>query len=76
MSTCLSDLPDLTGNIRSFWMGMPLRKSYVAWLPQEEADTILYIQNAVFPMLIEMGADEKELGQLFINGPRNYFEGR
>jgi phosphotriesterase-related protein len=36
----------------------------------------LYIQNAIFPMLIEMGVDEKALKHLFINGPRNYLEGR
>ena len=35
----------------------------------------LYIQNAVFPMLVEMGADKYALDLLFINGPRNFFEG-
>ena len=35
----------------------------------------LYIQNVVYPMLKEMGADGKELKDLCIKGPRNFFEG-
>jgi phosphotriesterase-related protein len=35
----------------------------------------LYIKNAVFPQLREMGVSEESLSSLCIDGPRNFFEG-
>ena len=35
----------------------------------------LYIQKVVYPMLREMGANDEELKNLCIKGPRNFFEG-
>ncbi len=36
----------------------------------------LYIKNVVFPMLREMGLSEKAINDLFVVGPRNFFEGK
>ena len=35
----------------------------------------LYIKEVIFPQLREMGVDEPILSRLFVNNPRNFFEG-
>jgi len=45
------------------------------WLATSNPHGFLYMKKVIFPMLREMGVSDDTLNGLFINNPKNFFEG-